>query len=88
MILCHKCSGVLVAFREEDRIGLYGCSCISGWVRDWQEPVTRAQAIAAQVKATEGWIKLFIGQGRREAEIAGYRDRLAGLQALNAVGIG
>jgi len=46
--LCHKCSGDL-----GNGNGLYGCACISGWIRDWQEPVTIEAAQVVQAKARE-----------------------------------
>jgi len=42
--LCHKCSGLLAGQSKR----LHGCSCISGWVRDWQEPVSELKALQIQ----------------------------------------
>ena len=57
MYLCHKCSGVLTASDEERKTlaykRLHGCGCISGWVRDWQDPVTLAVAIQDQYQQAE-----------------------------------
>lgn len=48
MILCHKCSGLLAAGKDENKEGLYSCLCISSYVRDWQIPITREKAIIEQ----------------------------------------
>lgn len=42
--LCHKCSGLLAG---QSKV-LHGCGCISGWVRDWQEPVSERKAMQIQ----------------------------------------
>lgn len=64
--LCHKCSGALTGNNRE----LYGCGCMSGWVRDWQTPVTLEQAKAEQAKLKEANREYYRKQGRSEAEIA------------------
>lgn len=48
VFLCHKCDGALSG---PNGVGLYGCGCISGWVRDFYEPYTVAQALEVQAKA-------------------------------------
>ncbi len=78
MILCHKCGGLLT----EASTGLYGCGCISGYIRGFEPHLTRAQAIAEQVKETKERISMFIRQGRSESEIGFYRKRLAALENL------
>lgn len=40
MYLCHKCSGALTAAATEFQKSIRGCHCISGWVRDFQRPMT------------------------------------------------
>jgi hypothetical protein len=45
IILCHKCSGLLQGSLPYET---YGCRCISGYVRDWQTPITPVQALAEQ----------------------------------------
>jgi hypothetical protein len=56
--LCHKCSGLLSFAIPHDKTysdmpkdhGLHGCGCISGWIRDWQAPVTLEEAQVTQAK--------------------------------------
>lgn len=72
---CHKCGGNL----GDRHPALYGCSCISGWVRDWQEPTPLAEALAYQRDRTREWIELFIRQGREPDRIQFERDRLAAI---------
>ena len=81
MILCHKCSGIL-ASRGEDGTGLYGCGCMSGWVRGFEPDLSRRDAIAAQENATRQRVALFAEQRRTDAEIAPYRERLEKLGQL------
>lgn len=76
--MCHKCCGIL-ASGNEDTSGLYGCGCISGYVRGFEPNLNRSQAVGCQYVATEQRIKLYEGQGRLESEIAPKRDRLAAL---------
>lgn len=64
MILCHKCSGLLGHGDSEDASNLFGCSCISGYIRDFQVPITRHAAIKEQVSRAASSIQLYIGQGR------------------------
>lgn len=52
--LCHKCLGALADPRDS---GLYGCSCISGYVRDWQTPITLDAARKAQAENKEKMAK-------------------------------
>lgn len=47
--LCHKCYGEL-SYRKDGPKLLFGCGCISGWVRDWQEPITYDAALAIQTR--------------------------------------
>ena len=42
--ICHKCSGLLAG---QSKL-LHGCCCISGWVRDWQEPLSERKALQIQ----------------------------------------
>ena len=56
--LCHKCSGLLGSTdRGQDCSALRGCRCISGWIRDWQVPVTLEEAIADQKRQKEAMAK-------------------------------
>ena len=82
MILCHKCSGVLNPSLDGDGNGLYGCGCISGWIRGFEPILTREQAIAAQVNACDERIALYIRQGREAWNVeqeTSRRDKLAKL---------
>jgi hypothetical protein len=45
-ILCHKCAGVLRT--DEVQGNMYGCQCISGYVREWQKPMSRTDAVRQQ----------------------------------------
>ena len=63
IILCHKCSGVLAGNDEAQR-GLYGCGCISGYVRGFEPLLSREEAIEKQIQAQLGWIELFKSQKR------------------------
>lgn len=68
MILCHKCGGLLATEDVEDTTGLLDCQCISGYVRGFEPALNRTEAIAAQIKAQEGWLALYERQGRSQAE--------------------
>ena len=63
--LCHKCSGNLGHAHPE----LHGCRCISGWIRDWQEPVFLIQALEEQEKTAKMW-KALKEEQNRAARIA------------------
>ena len=82
MILCHKCSGVL-ANEGADTSGLMGCGCISGYVRGFEVPVDRAQAIAQQIKRQDELIALYQRQGRSAREIGYVMDDRSRLRLLN-----
>ena len=64
MILCHKCAGVLGYVERADIEGLRDCSCISGWVRGFEQSRTRAQAIDVQIDRTIERVELYERQGR------------------------
>lgn len=81
MILCHKCSGIL-ANSGKDSSGLFGCACISGYVRGFEKVLNREQAINAQIRASRWRIDLIAKQGGTEEAKAPYIKRLANLQAL------
>ena len=81
MILCHKCSGVL-ASRGENTDGLFGCGCISGYVRGFEPNLSRQEAVVSQIKATNQRISLFVSQGRGDDYIAPLRSRIAKLESL------
>jgi hypothetical protein len=82
MILCHKCSGVL-ANEGADASGLMGCGCISGYVRGFETPLTRGQAIAQQIKRQDEWIALYQRQGRSATEIGYVQELKAQLELLD-----
>ncbi len=46
VVLCHKCRGNLSGPSE----GLFGCGCMSGWIRDWQVAIPVEEAIIEQKK--------------------------------------
>ena len=81
MILCHKCGGLL-ASRDGNTDGLYGCGCISGWVRGFEPNLSREEAIASQVNSTKQRISLFVSQGRGDDYIAPLRERISNLELL------
>lgn len=83
MILCHKCSGLLSG--EKDT-GLYGCQCISGYIRGFEPEVSLEQAAIEQVKREIEWFALYVSQGRPESWKS---DRLArAIKACKAFGHG
>jgi hypothetical protein len=63
IILCHKCSGLLCG-KDEAPKDAYSCGCISGYVRDWQEPTNPRNVIAIQIAEQRDRLKLYDGQGR------------------------
>lgn len=63
--LCHKCSGALTPHNDKR---LYGCGCISGYVRDFYIPITIRQAISEQIIACELRLTLYAEQGRSPTE--------------------
>lgn len=65
--LCHKCSGALT----QTRAFLFGCVCISGWVREWQEPVSIEDAVLAQAIMAESNIAFY-----RQRNAPGDADRI------------
>src|SRR5881394_2983932 len=77
-ILCHKCGGALTG----DDKRLYSCHCISGYVRDWQEP--SKNPIQEQLERLRAIVAHFDTQGRDEYFMAGYRSNLARLEAIVA----
>jgi hypothetical protein len=50
VILCHKCDGTLVR-PDKNADHLYGCGCISGWVRGFEPHLTISDAEAVQEKS-------------------------------------
>ena len=58
--LCHKCSGALSA----SAAAVYGCNCISGYIRDWQKPMPEAEVRTVQREALEQRIALYARQDR------------------------
>lgn len=69
MLLCHKCAGLLGHRTGEDITGLLNCRCMSGYVRGFEDDVTRAEAIVEQYDMQESWKDLFITQGRHKSEL-------------------
>ncbi len=78
IILCHKCDGIL----EGNAPGLFGCGCMSGWVRDWQKPISFTDAVQQQIAGTEERIRLYRDQERGTAWMQLAIDRLPGLKLL------
>lgn len=64
MILCHKCSGILASACNENTSGLFGCGCISGWVRGFEPNRTREQAIETQFNECLSRVALYERQDR------------------------
>jgi hypothetical protein len=62
--LCHKCGGTLTSQNEDST--LYGCDCMSGWVRDWQHPIPIAECRAIQIRHCMERLALYRRQGRSE----------------------
>jgi len=81
MILCHKCSGVLAGDTTETA-GLLDCGCISGWVRGWETPVTREQAITIQIAAEQERRRLYMDQNREKSFWDRCNKRIDMLDAL------
>lgn len=73
--VCHKCGGTLTGNGGDDR--LYGCECMSGYVRDWQVP--SKDPVREQIEHTTRWIALFNRQGREPVESEHLFARLAKL---------
>lgn len=73
--LCHKCRGTLTAHNIPNA---YRCSCISGYVRDWQTPTPVENVECLQVQALQERLKLYMGQKRnRNDPVVRYaRERL------------
>ena len=63
VILCHKCSGLLCGHGEAPN-NAYNCGCISGYVRDWQEPTNPRNVIAIQIAEMRDRLKLYESQKR------------------------
>jgi hypothetical protein len=63
VILCHKCAGTLTQHNDPR---LYGCGCISGYVRDWQKPISYDEACKAQLEVSYERLELYRSQGREE----------------------
>jgi hypothetical protein len=73
IFLCHKCGGNLTKHVEP----LYDCGCISGWVRDWQEPVTLENAVKGQIEASTRRRLLYIEQERSKEWIEKCDEKIA-----------
>lgn len=67
IILCHKCGGKLTGVKRSD---LYDCSCMSGYVREWQKPISLAEAKVKQAEMMERRLALYHRQGRSDYEIS------------------
>lgn len=66
VILCHKCGGSL----GNSQAPLFGCHCISGYVRDWQTSIPFEQAAREQLAVSKRRLKLFLSQGRDANDLA------------------
>ena len=82
MILCHKCSGLLASGDDEDVSGLLGCQYMSGYVRGFEVPVDRSQAILKQIAQQEQWIALYRRQEREPQWIERIEEKIAKLKEL------
>ena len=65
IFLCHKCEGVL---QGDAPAGAERCGCISGYVRDFYEPVAPADVLPRQRGANERRLALYMRQGRSETD--------------------
>ena len=82
MILCHKCCGILASGTDEDTSGLFGCGCMSGYVRGFEPDFSRKESVEAQTTETQERVRLYVSQGRDSTFIASVRERLAKLKQL------
>lgn len=62
IILCHKCGGTLTA----DQKPLYGCGCISSYIRGFEPCLTLPEAIEEQRHESKKTLVLYRAQGRDE----------------------
>jgi hypothetical protein len=76
--LCHKCWGLLS--KRPEGLPLKPCRCISGYVRDFQTPLTYRGAVEGQLKATKDRMALFESQGRPEFEREANEEQVKALQ--------
>jgi hypothetical protein len=76
--ICHKCGGTL---SHHDDAALYGCGCMSGYVRDWQLPVSMGEARSTQVRRCIERVALYRMQGRAESGMH-IQDTLADMARL------
>jgi hypothetical protein len=79
VFLCHKCSGLL-SFVPGMTAPLHGCGCISGWIRDWQTPVTVTEAMLDQAVQSERNV-IWANERGRPDEAQGWAKRLEQLKA-------
>lgn len=82
MILCHKCSGILGATKDENTEGLNGCGCISGWVRGFESNLTRPEAIMEQMNACVRKIDMYRSQKCDPAWVESEEQTLERLRRL------
>lgn len=78
--LCHKCAGLLSPC---DNKVFYHCRCISGYIRDWQEPTDIADVRREQTIALQRSLALYARQGRKpdESNVVWAKAQLAKLEA-------
>jgi len=77
--VCHKCCGALTEVRlHPDWKGpvLSGCGCMSGYVREWQKPVTLLIALHGYAIQQDEWLTLFTNQKRAQWELEAQRVKL------------
>jgi hypothetical protein len=79
--LCHKCGGLLTRYDADP--ALYGCRCISGYIRDWQSPTPIAELRAVQLEHCRERLDLYQGQGR-DPNGGHIRDTLADISLLES----
>ena len=76
--LCHKCSGLLSDFVLGKTTFFYSCGCISGYIRDWQEPVDTSLVRQIQLDALKQRLDLYKRQDRplHDAVVVQARQRM------------
>lgn len=78
VILCHKCGGDLTG-RDS---GLFGCHCISGYVRDWQVAIPWEKARIGQMEHYNRWLDMFGRRDRTLRECLPLMRQIAKLESL------
>jgi hypothetical protein len=79
--LCHKCGGLLTRHNADP--ALYGCGCMSGYIRDWQYPTPVTELRSIQLDACRETLALYQRQGR-DPDGDLIRKTLARIKALES----